>query len=165
MPKEELDIVDADNLVIATAEREEAHDKLLRHRAIQVFVLNKKGEIFMQKRSKTKDCFSSLFECSASGHVNAGETASHAALRELKEELGIAATHLEELFQFKAEFPPEHLIVTQYILENYEGPIQLDPIEVESGGYITFAELDKRINKQEFHPAFIAAYEQWKQER
>ena len=164
MPKEEVDIVDQADEVVATAERQEAHEKLLRHRAVQIFVLNKAGKLFLQKRSKTKDAFPSMYEASVSGHVQKGENAKDAALRELKEELGIEAKpeQLKELFQMKVEFTPEHEIVTQFELKDFEGQIQLDPEEVESGGYITLDALAKRINNKEFHPGFIAAYDKWK---
>jgi len=164
MPKEELDIVDTADEVIAIADREEAHKNLLRHRAIQVFVLNKEGKIFLQKRSKTKDCFPGMYEASLSGHVMKGETPAEAAVRELKEELGIEAKQdqLRELFKMKIEFRPEHEIVTQFILKDAEGTIDLDSEEVESGGYLTLDELTKRVNEKEFHPGFLAAYNKWK---
>ena len=167
MEKEELDIVDSKDEPVASAQREEAHKKLLRHRAIQVFVLNKAGKIFLQKRSKKKDVFPGKYECSVSGHVQKGETPEQAAVRELKEELGIEAKpeQLKELFQLKIEFPPEHEIVRQYILEGYDGQITLDPEEVERGGYITLDDLAKRINETEFDPIFLAGYDKWMKQK
>ena len=51
---ETLDIIDEKDEVIATASREECHEKKLRHRGVQVFILNEEGDFFLQKRSSKK---------------------------------------------------------------------------------------------------------------
>jgi len=162
--KEVLDVVDQNDTVIGQAEREECHKDFLRHRAIQVFVLDLRGRIFVQKRTKTKDVFPGLYEASCSGHVQAGEAYLQAAARELAEELGV--THkehdLKELFTFKLRVKPEHEIVKQYIVQ-CECVGELQKEEVESGEFVDWEEFILRVEKnpKKFTPACIAALEKY----
>jgi isopentenyl-diphosphate delta-isomerase type 1 len=160
MMEEMLDVIDADDNVIGRTTREECHKKLFRHRAIQVFVFDTTGRVFVQKRTKTKDAFPSLYEASISGHVKAGETYKNAAERELAEELGI--THkkheLHELFSFKLRAKPEHEIIAQYSLQ-CECVGRLQKEEVESGEFLSWKEFVEQAQKKpkKFTPACIAA--------
>lgn len=68
--KEVFDIVDEHDNVIGKATRGQAHaDKNLIHRSIGVVVFNKKGKVFLQQRSATKDTEPLKWTISASGHV------------------------------------------------------------------------------------------------
>jgi isopentenyldiphosphate isomerase len=52
-PEEYLEIVDYKGEVIGRAPRSEVHGKpSLMHRVVHILVLNKKGEILLQKRSR-----------------------------------------------------------------------------------------------------------------
>ena len=62
--------------------------KLL-HRAIHVFVFNKVGQLYLQRRSMAKDTAPGKWVSSCSGHVNSGEDYDKAAGRELIEEIGL----------------------------------------------------------------------------
>lgn len=69
-------------------EREYIHDNNLLHNEVSVFILNTNKQILLQKRSMTK-----LFNPGkwglCAGHVSYDETLEEAALREIKEELGL----------------------------------------------------------------------------
>ena len=65
------------------------HREGLKHRAIHVLVFNARGEIFLQKRSMTKDTFPGAWDSSASGHLDSGEDYDACAVRELREEFGL----------------------------------------------------------------------------
>ena len=101
-----LDVIDEQNEVIATATRKECHEQKLRHKGVQVFILNSEGDLFLQKRSPDKDTFPGLYEGGITGHVLSGEKCVEAAIRELKEELGIEVTEedLKEIVRFKVLF-------------------------------------------------------------
>lgn len=65
------------------------------HRTVHIWVVRKKEkgglDVLLQKRSKDKDAYPGCYDISAAGHVRAGDDFEESALRELKEELGIAA--------------------------------------------------------------------------
>ncbi len=88
--EEIFDIVDEKDQIIGKVKRKEANNnnKII-HRSVFVCVFNKKGELFMQKRSSTKDTDPLLWDVSCSGHVASGDSYLTAAKRELGEELGI----------------------------------------------------------------------------
>jgi 16S rRNA (adenine1518-N6/adenine1519-N6)-dimethyltransferase len=89
-PNEELLIVvDKHNKIIGSASRAQCHKEGLIHRSVAVAVHNRKGEILLQKRAATKDLYPGKITLSATGHVEAGESYTEAANRELQEELGM----------------------------------------------------------------------------
>jgi isopentenyl-diphosphate delta-isomerase type 1 len=161
---ETLDIVDEKDEVIGTASREECHEKKLRHRGVQIFIMNEEEDFFIQKRSTKKDVFPGLYEGGVTGHVLSGETYKQAAVRELKEEVGINVheNDLREMFRFKMLFENEHELVTAFILD-YDGTIKIDQTEVESGQFLSLDELKQRIkdNEKEFTPAFLIGFDKF----
>lgn len=69
--------------------KKEIHEQGLWHMASWVWIYNNKGEILLQQRSKNKDNHPGEWDISAAGHVDAGETPLLAAVREIKEEIGL----------------------------------------------------------------------------
>src|SRR3990172_4172842 len=108
--KELLDVVDeSDTIIKAGVPREEVHAKNYVHRAVMILLLNSKGQIFVQERSKAKDKYPGMWMASASGHVRSGESYDAAAIREAKEELGIIVPRkmFERLCDFDVMAPEE----------------------------------------------------------
>src|SRR5579872_4336084 len=106
MADEIFDIVNERDEVIGQAPRREVHARGLWHRAIHVLVFNSRGEIFLQKRSMTKDTAKGKWDSSSSGHVDAGEDYDTCAVRELREEIGLRVNQTPERL-FKIEARPE----------------------------------------------------------
>src|SRR5437870_4184219 len=112
MNEEIFDVVSEHDEVIGQQTRREVHRLGLQHRAIHVLIFNQRGEIFLQKRSITKDTFPGAWDSSASGHLDTGETYDACAVRELREELGVSlGGPLEKLFKVAAcpETDQEHI--------------------------------------------------------
>jgi len=128
-----FDIVNDHNEVVAQATRHEAHEQKLRHRAVHIFVFNKKGELFLQKRSQWKDKNPGAWDSSAAGHVNAGDDYETTAARELMEELGVNAP-VQQIAEIAASEATGHEFVKLYTAR-HEGPFILPPAEIESGGF------------------------------
>ncbi len=103
MAEEIFDVVDDRDRVVGTAARSEVHARKLRHRAVHVFLFNRQGELFVQKRAATKDSFPGCYDSSASGHLNSGEDYDPCAKRELEEELGLILPAQRFLKHFKIE--------------------------------------------------------------
>jgi isopentenyl-diphosphate delta-isomerase type 1 len=135
MRSEFFDVVNAADEVIDRKPRAEVHQLGLLHRAVHVLVFNSRGQVFLQKRSRTKDRQPGLWDTSASGHVDAGEDYDAAAMRELREELGIAeCTPQKRLFKLHACAETDNEFVWVYQCE-YDGPISLNTDEIETGAW------------------------------
>ena len=89
MTEEIFDVVNERDEVIGQQSRSEVHRLGLMHRAVHVLVFNAAGQVFLQKRSMTKDRQPGLWDSSASGHVDCGEYYDTCAVRELREEIGL----------------------------------------------------------------------------
>ena len=91
MLDELLTEVDSEDRVIGPRARGEIHRLGLRHRSVHILVFNPRGELFLQQRAASKDINPGLWDTSAAGHVDHGESYDACARRELREELGIEA--------------------------------------------------------------------------
>jgi isopentenyl-diphosphate Delta-isomerase len=137
MTEEIFDVVDDNDNVIGQRSRREVHRLGLKHRAIHVLVFNRRGEVFLQKRSMTKDTFPGAWDSSASGHLDTREDYDACAVRELREEIGlVVATPPKRLFKLVARPETGWEFVWVYRHEA-EGPFVLHPEEIETGGWFT----------------------------
>jgi isopentenyl-diphosphate delta-isomerase type 1 len=137
MPNEIFDVVNDRDEVIGQNTRREVHRLGLRHRAVHVLVFNRCGEVFLQKRSMSKDTFPGAWDSSASGHLDSGEDYDTCAVRELREEIGLVRERApERLFRIEACADTGQEFVWVYRLEA-EGPFTLHPEEIETGGWFT----------------------------
>jgi len=145
-PGDELfDVVDEHDRVIRQAPRREVHARGWLHRAVHVLVFNHEGELFLQKRSMTKDKSPGLWDSSCSGHLDAGEDYDQAAWRELQEEIGLKLDQAPtRWFRVEACEETGEEFVWVYRVES-EGPFTLCLKEIERGEWLARDELDRRI--------------------
>lgn len=94
---EVFDVVDEADHVTGQATRREVHERNLLHRAVHVFVVNRHGELLLQKRSRFKDAHPGVWDSSVAGHLDAGESYEAAAIRELDEEMGVRGVEPEQI--------------------------------------------------------------------
>lgn len=142
-----LYVVDEDDNVIGWASRDECHRKGLIHRSVYVIVLNNSGEVFIQKRSMSKDLYPGLYACSASGHVDYGESYDEAARRELMEELGVDA-QLKWMGKFKCFSETEREISALYLCR-HNGPFKLNGNEISEGRFMSIEEIKTMLKNYE----------------
>ncbi|MBI5073939.1 MAG: NUDIX domain-containing protein [Nitrospirae bacterium] len=96
-----FETVDAEGRVTGLAARAELHgNPSLIHRVVHVLVFNNQGSLLLQKRSMNKDIAPGRWDTSVGGHVNPGEDVRDAALREMREELGITPSGLPFLYSY-----------------------------------------------------------------
>ena len=128
-----FDVVDDNDRVITQETRSTVHRERLFHRAVHVFIFNQKSELFLQKRSITKDTAPGKWVSSCSGHVDSGETYDAATVRELSEELGLdLAETPKRLFKTSPCKQTGYEFVWLYEYR-HEGPFKLDPLEISEG--------------------------------
>ena len=157
-PHEEwFDVVNERDEPVGLALRWEVHARGLRHRAVLIFVFNAASQIFLQKRSMTKDVSAGLWTVSCSGHVDAGEDYDQCAPRELREEIGLTVSQpLQRLFKINASAETEGEFVWVYRCES-EGPFQLNTDEIKRGERFAPERITSWIaeSPQDFAPAFV----------
>ena len=157
MSEEIFDVVNERDEVIDRQSRGEVHRLGLRHRAVHVLVFNSRGQIFLQKRSMKKDRHPGVWDSSASGHVDSGEHYDATAVRELREEIGLALAQTPELlFKIAACTETDQEFVRVYRCES-EGPFQLNADEIERGDWFAAGKVARWISErpQDFAPAFV----------
>jgi len=159
--EELLDVVDVDDNLVRRASRGEIHRRGWLHRAVHLFVFNGRGEVYVQRRSSSKDRFPQFLDSSAAGHVDPGESYENAALRELQEELGIEA-ELHEVLRVPASDITDNEHVVLYRVETDAEPVP-DPEEIQWGGFMTPAQLTSRMKETpgDFVPGFIYLWEEY----
>ncbi len=153
-----FDVVDAANQVIGTASRHEVHTRGLRHRAVHIFVFNRKGELFLQRRSRWKDVHPLRWDSSAAGHLNAGDAYDETARRELQEELGVVAA-VQPIADIPACAATGEEFVRLYRAA-HEGPFRLPPAEIDCGEWFTPAQIDRWITQrpEDFATGFLECW-------
>jgi len=149
-------VVNERDEVIAQRTRGEVHSLKLLHRAMHVLVFNRRGEVFLQKRSLKKDSHPGAWDSSASGHPDSGEDYDACAVRELAEEIGLAvAAPPARLFKIDACAGTDQEFVWVYRRES-DGPFELHPDEIERGEWFAPAHVTHWVNERpgDFASAF-----------
>ncbi len=127
-----LDVVGEQDYPLRRATRREIHERGFIHRAVHILVFNKNGDCLLQKRSLLKDTHPGLWDSSAAGHVDAGESYEQAARRELAEELGISSPiPLTPL----AKLPPSPATGMEHVMlytAHYDGKIHFPAAEISA---------------------------------
>uniref|UniRef100_UPI004057A780 NUDIX hydrolase YfcD n=1 Tax=Candidatus Electrothrix sp. TaxID=2170559 RepID=UPI004057A780 len=135
-PGEEIvSIVDEHNQELGELPRRLMREQRLIHRATYILVFNAAGEIFIQKRTRTKDVYPGYWDVAAGGVVQAGETYEQSAKRELQEELGIGPIPLNFLFDQYYE-DQKNRVWGRIFSCVHEGPFTLQAEEVEEGRFM-----------------------------
>ena len=157
-PTEKLVLVDDSDRPIGAADRQAIHNQGLRHRAVHLFIVNRDHELFLQKRSWRKDQHAHLWDSSAAGHVDAGESYEDCASRELSEELGISAD-LERIGAIAASDKTGQEFISIY-RGSHDGPIRYNALEIETGGFFRLGTIDVWLEKrpEDFAPGFLECY-------
>jgi 8-oxo-dGTP pyrophosphatase MutT (NUDIX family) len=156
-PAEEIVvIVDEQNRVVGSATRGEMRAKYLPHRSTYIMVFNSRGDLYVQKRSPTKDIFPGYYDPFAGGVVAVDETYEMCAYRELEEEMGIRDAPLTRLFEFY--FADARARVWGEVFACiYDGAIVLQEEEVESGEFLSIHAIQQRAQSDLYTPDGLMA--------
>lgn len=142
-PAEEIvEIVDRDNNSIGAVSRRIMRQQGLIHRASYILVFNRSGELFLQKRTMSKDIYPGFWDLAAGGVVLAGESYEESAKRELREELGVAGVQLRRLFDQYYE-DENNKVWGRIFACTSEGPFTLQAEEIDYGRFMSLAEIEQ----------------------
>lgn len=141
---EEVVLVDEQNNILGTMPKAKVHGKKTSlHRAFSCFIFNGKGKLLLQQRSHKKKTWPLMWSNSCCGHPALGESNEDAAVRRLRDELGLYADQIEEVSPYRYTFTKDG------VMENEICPIlvgftkadpQINPEEVEA---IKWIDLDE----------------------
>jgi 16S rRNA (adenine1518-N6/adenine1519-N6)-dimethyltransferase len=161
-----FDVVDERNRVIRQATRSEVHANNWRHRAVHIFVLNARGEVFLQLRSHLKDRKPGKWDSSAAGHLDAGEDNLPCAVRELEEELGIVTT--PESLTHAGSVPACEATGWEFVelfTLHRDGRLRWPAAEIETGQWFSPGEIDAwtAARPGDFAEGFLECWRMWRQ--
>lgn len=149
-----LEVFDESGRQIGLAPRGSCHgNPSLAHKVVHVIVRNHRGDVFLQRRSRSRKIQPLKWDSSVGGHLRPGESPQEAAIRELAEELGIKVepTELSVLHEYVWRTDIETELVTTFGLIR-DGPFKLDPIEIEEGRFWNVCELREAAGSGVFTP-------------
>ncbi len=151
-PGDELvDLIDREDRIIGRATRGEVRTQNLLHRGVGILCLNSTGQIYVHRRTHTKDVFPGLYDMFVGGVVGAGESYDDAARREIAEELGIRGPTPEPLFRHLYWGDHNRSWVSVYRV-TWDGSIRHQESEVAWGAYLDWDELLAKISQWPFVP-------------
>lgn len=160
-PSEELvDVVDLEDRVTGVVPRSEMRAGNLVHRAAYVLVRNSRGEIYVHRRTDTKDVDPGLYDMFAAGVCTTGETYDRTAVRELGEELGIEGIVPRFLFKHLYEGAGSRLWGAVYDAL-WDGPIRHQESEIAWGAFVSLEELLRMLEEREFCADSRELSERW----
>ena len=154
MKEEWFPLVNEMGETIGKATRKECHSgsKQL-HPVIHLHIFNDAGELYLQKRSMTKDIQPGKWDTAVGGHIGFGETLKLALRREVREELGITAFTPQFITRYVFESAIEKELVNTF-RTIYNGEIKPDTEELDGGGFWSLKEIKSNLGQNVFTPNF-----------
>jgi len=147
--EELLDIVNNTDAVVGLARRSVIHQCGLQHRGAHVFLFSGDGKMLVQKRSADRSASPSMLDCSVSEHVKAGESYLDAALRGMKEEMGVTDVEISPLVTFRMNYGlNDNEISTLYMGQVTPEIVRFDPVEIAEIGYYSLDQLEELMRDE-----------------
>jgi isopentenyl-diphosphate delta-isomerase type 1 len=119
------------------------------HLGADVWIMNSKGELLIQKRAKSKKTYPDMWAMTC-GTASKGENAEQAICREAKEELGIEL-HQSELEFINKIITPRTIIHIFFVRKDIEiKDLVLQDEEVADAKWATLEEIDNFVSNNQF---------------
>lgn len=163
MGEEVLEIVDSDGRIIGHAPRSVIHgNNSLLHRVVHLIVVNRRGEILLQRRSRNKDVAPGRWDTSVGGHIGRGESIEEALRRETEEEIGIVPADMKFLYTYIHSNHYESELVYTYECIS-EGPFRFDDEEIEELRFWSVEEIKKNLGNSTFSDNFEEEFQRYRE--
>ena len=155
-------VVEPGGLVTGRTQRENAHAGGLLHPVVHLQIVNRRGEIFLQKRSSSKQVYPDMWDSAVGGHVLVGEIFEEALYREARQELEFTLFNPYRLASYIYESQTDRELVALY---GAVGNFSLNPHneEVEKGEWWTVQQIEKNLGRGVFTPNFIYEWQNYKE--
>jgi isopentenyl-diphosphate delta-isomerase len=160
-----ISLVDENDSVVGSADYEVIHRNGLLHRFVLVYIFDKEGRLFLQRRSSNK-AHGGLLAESLCAHVREGEDYVQTARRRMREELGLSSERivLHEVTKLHV-YTEEPDWKNNAFAKIYDCEIDASPIinksEVKEGFFVPIESVKKRfqMNPTGFVPGFKTTFE------
>lgn len=162
MQDERVDLIDLEDRVLGQVTRRRVRAENLLHRGVSVLVWNGRGELFVHRRTDTKDVFPGLHDVFVAGVVQAGEGYDQAARREVEEELGVRGPEPRPLFRHLYLGPACRAWTGVYEVA-WDGPIVTQESEVAWGAFLPLDEAVRWSETRPFVPDGLEIFRVWRQ--
>ena len=148
--------VDRDDHVLGALPRYELRERSLIGRGTFILLFNSAGDLCVHQRTLSKALYPGFWDVAAGGMVGANETYEESAARELAEELGVSGIELTAHERFYFEAPQNHLWCGVFS-GVWDGPLQVQPEEVQQALFMPVAEALRLSEQQPFCPDSLDA--------
>ena len=149
-----LPIVEPNGVVIGRSTRKACHTHPgLLHPVVHLHIIDPYDNIYLQKRSATKDLFPGRWDTAVGGHVTYGESLYEALIREAGEELAFVDFNPAFLESYVWRSPMETELVNIFATVT-DRDIDPDNDEVDEGRWWTRKEVEEAIGQGILTPQF-----------
>jgi isopentenyl-diphosphate delta-isomerase len=149
---DEVVLVNEHDVAIGTMDKLRAHELGVRHRALSVLVHDRRNRLLLHRRASSKYHSGGLWTNTCCSHPRPGEPVHDAAVRRLREEMGISCA-LMPLFSMRYRARVSERLIESEIVHVFggcfDGEPEPDPSEVAEWRWTPFAEVASDIDR---HP-------------
>jgi isopentenyldiphosphate isomerase len=162
---EMIEVVNPEGCAMGAAPRSRVHgNNQWLHRVVHVLVFDTRDRLLLQKRSLNKQVAPGKWDTSVGGHVDCGESLMDAAMREMKEELGIVPDPPRFIYQYIHSNDFESELVTTYVCR-HDGEVACNPEEIDAACFWETDDVQANLGKGVFSDNFeeeFRRYQAWK---
>jgi len=141
-------LVDVHDNVLGSMDKMEAHRKGILHRAFSILIFNSKGELLLQKRSRSKYHSGGLWTNACCSHPAPDESMDEATRKRLRHEMGIdLQPEYFYKFIYRCKLDKD---LTEYELDHvftgvFDGTPNINMEEVEDWKYVSIQSLREDV--------------------
>lgn len=154
-PDELVEETDPMGAVLRLVTRREMRAEGLWHRSVFIAVLSGSGQLLVHRRADTKDVWPGCWDVAVGGVMAPGEEPTVAAIRELREELGLEGVRVDALGSGAYEDNEVRLIAHCFVCRT-DGPFQFADGEIVEAHWAPPEEIPVWLGAKTFLPDSVA---------